>query len=173
MPPSHHLPLSHFGLSLSPFTTSRIRKPSVSAFTLKGIYMQQSVWSVAPVILCSNAPILFTSDAVIKPLVWLYYLYIYIYLYIVNICIGIECHSNQTMFAFVWFDSSCDSAAIALCTVINSGFSNQWLWLCVVCQINVTLWCCFYFIYHVPLCPLLYFPPQTKQRENVFPVSHF
>lgn len=47
------------------------------------------------------------------------------------------------LFAFVRFDSSCDFAAVALCTVlgqvINSGFSNQWLWLCLVCQIDVML----------------------------------
>ena len=102
----------------------------------------------------------------------------YVFCIYLNEFIDIESHSNQTVFAFLWFDSSWYSAAITLCTVlskvINSGFSNQWLWLGLVCQINVMLWRCFYFIWHVfcvPLCLLLHYFPLTQSKEKMFPKS--
>lgn len=159
-PPSHTPP---FALSPSPITTSHTRKPAVSAFTLKHIYIQRSVWYSQTCKRCCDKTVGLICH----------------HLYILNAFFDTESHSNQTVFAFAWFDSSCDSAAITLCTVlskvINSGFSNQWLWLCLVWQINVGLWCCFYFIWHVPLCPLLYFSPQTLSKKIIclnITVSH-
>lgn len=54
-----------------------------------------------------------------------------------------ECRPDQSsVFALVRFDSAGNSAATTLrpepSKVINTGFSNQWLWLSLVFQINLS-----------------------------------
>lgn len=161
-----HMPSLSLSLSLSPIIISH-QDAAVSAFTLKHIYIQPSVWSAAPVILSPGLIQYYRSDTMSKLMEWDF---------IIFICIldriDTESNSKQTVFTLVWFDSSGDSAAITLCTVlskvINTGFSNQLLWLCLVCQINVvcTLMLLLFYLVSpcVPFCSFLL----TQSKEKMF-----